>query len=84
MVLPADRWAVDSPTGLLNFEGWLLDAEEEGTAPTSIPDEFYDLIVKAGHELSSTSEATFIKSVKAELVKTGPGGEPTPCQDADA
>ncbi|GMK55693.1 hypothetical protein CspeluHIS016_0207490 [Cutaneotrichosporon spelunceum] len=54
---------------LLNFEGWLLDTEEAGTAPTEIPDEFYDLIAMAGHELSSSSEAAFIKSLKAELVK---------------
>lgn len=37
--------------GLLNFEAWLLDAEEEGTKLTSIPDEFFDVIVMAGHEL---------------------------------
>jgi hypothetical protein len=42
-----------------------------------IPDEFHDLIVMAGHEQSSNSEATFIKGLKAELVKTGSGGEST-------
>ncbi|BEI85303.1 hypothetical protein CcaverHIS002_0507040 [Cutaneotrichosporon cavernicola] len=58
---------------LLNFEGWLLDTEEAGTASSAIPDEFFDLIVMAGHELSSSSEASFIKSLKAELVKGDSG-----------
>jgi hypothetical protein len=36
--------------GLLRFETLLLDAEEEGRQITEIPNEFYDLIVMAGHE----------------------------------
>lgn len=54
-----------------------MDAEEAGTSPSEIPDEFYDLVVMAGHELSSSSEASFLKSIKAELVKGDSGGEST-------
>lgn len=40
-----------SGTGMLQVEGWLLDIEEGGGKVDSIPDEFYDVIVMAGHEL---------------------------------
>ncbi|CAK9781242.1 hypothetical protein CC85DRAFT_286041 [Cutaneotrichosporon oleaginosum] len=54
---------------LLNFEGWLLDAEEAGTPLTSIPDEFHDLVAMAGHEQSAITVSSLVKSIKAELVK---------------
>lgn len=71
------RHTTNPAAGLLQVEGWLLDAEEAGTTPTEIPVEFHDLVVMAGHELSSSSEAAFIKSLKAELVKGDSAGEST-------
>lgn len=36
---------------MLQVESWLLDVEESGGKVDSIPDEFHDVIVIAGHEL---------------------------------
>ncbi|KAK4683630.1 hypothetical protein P7C73_g6605, partial [Tremellales sp. Uapishka_1] len=61
---------------LLNFEGFLLDAEEAGEKITQIPEEYWDLIVMAGHELSSSSESLFIKHLKTALESSKGSSDP--------
>lgn len=38
-------------SGLIKVESWLLDTEEEGGKIDTFPEEFYDVVVMAGHEL---------------------------------
>jgi hypothetical protein len=38
-------------SGLFEFGGFVLDAEEKDGKVTNIPEQFWDVIVMAGHEL---------------------------------
>nr|XP_019050366.1 hypothetical protein I302_00796 [Kwoniella bestiolae CBS 10118]OCF29296.1 hypothetical protein I302_00796 [Kwoniella bestiolae CBS 10118] len=63
---------------LLNFEGWLLDEVEAGRPITELPEEFWGLIVMAGHELTSSNESLFIKHLKSALNAVKDGQDPLP------
>ncbi|WRT65688.1 uncharacterized protein IL334_002633 [Kwoniella shivajii] len=63
---------------LLNFEGWLLDEVEAGKKITEVPEEFWGLIVMAGHELSSSNESLFVKNLKSALDVVKSGQDPLP------
>ncbi|WWC87861.1 uncharacterized protein L201_002758 [Kwoniella dendrophila CBS 6074] len=63
---------------LLNFEGWILDEVESGRTITEIPEEFWGLIVMAGHELNSSNESLFIKHLKLALDVIKGGQDPLP------
>lgn len=72
-------------SGLLNFEGFLLDAEEAGKTLTELPEEFYDLVVMAGHEMcvkfrlgcsdcrSYATDTAFAKNLRSSICKEQAG-----------
>ncbi|WVR03828.1 hypothetical protein IAU60_000824 [Kwoniella sp. DSM 27419] len=53
--------------GKNKFETYLFDEEDAQRTVTEIPEEFWDLVVKAGHELTSSNESLFAKHVKTNL-----------------
>ncbi|WWC96983.1 hypothetical protein V866_003860 [Kwoniella sp. B9012] len=63
---------------LLKFEGWLLDEVEAGRTVGEIPEEFWVLIVMAGHELNSSNESLFLKHLKSALDVVKSGQDPLP------
>ncbi|KAL1406406.1 hypothetical protein Q8F55_008105 [Vanrija albida] len=52
-----------------NFEDKIMDAKDAGKKLDEIPEELYDAVVMAGHELTSSSDALFVKHLAAELTK---------------
>ncbi|WWD16524.1 hypothetical protein CI109_100951 [Kwoniella shandongensis] len=63
---------------LLKLETYLLDEADEGRKVTSVPEEHWDLIVMAGHELSSANENLFMKNLKSSLDIVKGGQDPLP------
>ncbi|KAK8861567.1 hypothetical protein IAR55_002389 [Kwoniella newhampshirensis] len=63
---------------LLKFETFLLDEADAGRKVTAVPEEYLDLIVMAGHELSSSNENLFMKNLKSSLDIVKGGQDPLP------